>query len=59
MCIRDRINIKEEKQIEVNKTYLINSDIPIVSHTHTSESHKVKHLRHYTYGDKYLSLIHI
>ena len=32
------INIKEEKQIKVNKTYLINSDIPIVSHTHTSLS---------------------
>ena len=29
------INIKEEKQIKVNKKYLINSDIPIVRHTHT------------------------
>ena len=29
------INIKEEKEIKVNKTYLINSDIPIaVSYTH-------------------------
>ena len=30
------INIKEEKQIKVNKTYLINSDIPSVRHTHNS-----------------------
>ena len=46
MCIRDR----------VNKTYLINSDIPSVRHTHNSKSHKmthVKHLRHNTYGDTY------
>ena len=32
-------NIKEEKQIKVNKTYLISSDIPIVRHTHLSLIH--------------------
>ena len=70
MCIRDRventcvitndnykvININEEKQIKVNKTYLINSDIPSVRHTHNSKSHKmthVKHLRHHTHRAKY------
>lgn len=50
------INIKEEKQIKVNKTYLINSDIPSVRHTHNSKSHKMTHLihiKHHTYGDKY------
>ena len=36
------INIKEEKQIKFNKTNLINSAIPIVRHTHTSRSHKIK-----------------
>ena len=53
---KEIINVKEEKQIKVNNTYLNNSDIPIVRHTHTSKSHKmkhVKHLRHHTYGDKY------
>ena len=56
MYKRQVINIKEEKQIKVNKTYLINSDIPSVRHTHNSKSHRmthVKHIRHYTYGDKY------
>ena len=46
------INIKEEKQIEVNKTYLINSDIPSVRHTHNSKSHKMTPVS-YTHLDVY------
>ena len=32
---KEVINIKDEKEIKVNKTYLISRDIPIVRHTHT------------------------